>query len=104
LKNVNQSVSNQFRQEKHHDTDSNREANSKTQAIMNKMDSNIWRRKWNKMKKTYLSAIQERVAQSTTWWGSSIAVLVEKPLPIGVLPIDPRGRQGKHNGRLKISD
>jgi len=56
------------------------------------------------MKKTYLSAIQERVAQSTTWWGSSIAVLVEKPLPIGVLPIDPRGRQGKHNGRLKISD
>ena len=33
-----------------------------------------------------------------------MAVVAGKPLPIGVLPIDPRGRQGKRSGRLETSD
>jgi len=38
--------------------------------------------------------------QTQTWWGSSVAVVTEKPLPIGVLPIDPRRRQGKRSGMV----
>jgi len=34
----------------------------------------------------------------TYWWGSSVAVIAGKPLPIGVLLIESRRERGKRSG------